>query len=196
MTLPPGARDDAALAAAALRGEERAFTELMARHKDGVYRFARRYVGDADEALDLVQETFVSAWSALADYDAGRPMSAWLRRIVLNKCRDWSRRRQVRRFFFRAQSMDVPLAETIPAPHVAPDENKEAALTRLDAAIAALPPALKEPLLLTSIEGLSYKEAGRLLRLSPKAVEMRVYRAKQALAQAMPIAPDHEGEPT
>ena len=57
------------------------------------------------------------------------------------------------------------------------------------AAIAALPASLKEPLLLTAIEGLSHKEAGRLLGLSPKAVEMRVYRAKQALGQTMSGTP-------
>ncbi|GIK49854.1 MAG: RNA polymerase subunit sigma-24 [Alphaproteobacteria bacterium] len=192
MTSPPAEREDGALAAAALAGEERAFTELMRRHKDAVYRLARRYVGDADEALDLVQETFASAWSALADYDPGRPMSAWLRRIVLNKCRDWSRRRQVRRFFFGAASIDTKRAETIAAAQTAPDPAVEGALTRLEAAIAALPVSLKEPLLLTTIEELSHKEAGRLLGLSPKAVEMRVYRAKQALAQTM----DNEGHLT
>lgn len=185
MTAPPSERDDAALAAAALAGEERAFTELMRRHKDAVYRFARRYVGDSDEALDLVQETFVSAWSALADYDASRPMPAWLRRIVLNKCRDWSRRRQVRRFFFRAQSLDAQQAETITAAPETDHNEMEEGLTELDAAIAALPGSLKEALLLTAIEGLSHKEAGRILGLSPKAIEMRVFRAKQALAQAV-----------
>lgn len=184
MSAPPPERDDGALAEAALAGEERAFTELMRRHRDAVYRFARRYVGDADEAFDLVQETFVSAWNALGDYDPRRPMSAWLRRIVLNKCRDWSRRRQVRRFFFGAVSMDAKIAETIPAAATAPDPHLEASLSALDAAVVALPRPLKEPLLLTAIEGLSHKEAGAVLGLSPKAVEMRVYRAKQALAQS------------
>ncbi len=69
MTTPPGERDDAALAAAVMAGDNRAFTQLMRRHKDGLYRFVRRYVGDADEAYDLVQDTFVAAWHALAGYD-------------------------------------------------------------------------------------------------------------------------------
>ena len=185
MTSPPTERDDGALAAAALAGEERAFTELMRRHKNAVYRFVRRYVGDPDEAFDLVQETFVSAWTALEGYDPRRPMAAWLRRIALNKCRDWSRRRQVRRFFFGAEPMDAKRTETIAGVQTAPDPAMEHALEGLDAAIAALPATLKEPLLLTAIEGLSHKQAGRLLGLSPKAVEMRVWRARQALAQQM-----------
>jgi RNA polymerase sigma-70 factor (ECF subfamily) len=112
-------------------------------------------------------------------------MSAWLRRIVLNKCRDWSRRRQVRRFFFGAASMDASVVETIPAAATAPDPHLEASLSALDSAIAALPRSLKEPLLFTTIEGLSHKEAGAVLGISPKAVEMRVYRAKHALAQSL-----------
>lgn len=196
MTSPPTERDDGALAAAALAGEDRAFTELMRRHKDGVYRFVRRYVGNPDEAFDLVQETFVSAWIALAAYDPSRPMSAWLRRIALNKCRDWSRRRQVRRFFFGADPIDARRAETIAAAQTAPDPAMESALGRLDAAITELPGTLKEPLLLTAIEGLSHKEAGRLLGLSPKAVEMRVWRARQALARKMTTtqSTDDDGE--
>ncbi|MGD9967309.1 MAG: RNA polymerase sigma factor [Hyphomonadaceae bacterium] len=189
MTSPPTERDDGALAVAALMGEERAFTELMRRHKDAVYRFARRYVGDSEEAFDLVQETFVSAWTALGDYDPRRPMSAWLKRIVLNKCRDWSRRRQVRHFFFGAEPMDAKRTETIAGAQAAPDPAMENALARLDAALAALPAALKEPLLLTAIEGMSHKEAGRILGLSPKAIEMRIRRAKQALAQTVDIGP-------
>src|SRR5688572_5144167 len=94
--------DDDTLIAAALGGDTNAFTSLMERHKSPLYRFVRRYVGDADESFDLVQETFVAGWSALNTFEQGRPFAVWLRRIALNKCRDWSRRRKVRRFFFGA----------------------------------------------------------------------------------------------
>lgn len=187
MTSETGARDDAALVSAALAGENRAFTELMRRHKDAVYRFVRRYVGDADEAYDLVQETFVAAWSALSAFDRSKPMSAWLRRIALNKCRDWSRRRQVRRFFFTAESIDSSAREY--AAHPATEDARDAQLSALDAGVAALPPALKEPLLLTFFEGLSHKEAARMLNISPKAVETRIYRARQLLAQHLTSPP-------
>ena len=60
-----------------------------------------------------------------------------------------------------------------------------AALKALDAAIAALPAALKDPLVLTAREGLSQKEAGEVLGLSAKAVEVRVYRAKRQLAERL-----------
>ena len=185
MTAPSGESDDANLVATALAGDDRAFTSLMHRHKDTLYRFVRAHVGDADEAYDLVQEAFVAAWSALESYD-GRPMGAWLRRIALNKCRDWGRRRTVRRFFFGAAPLDEALAATLPEIARASDDGiDDAALERLDAAIAALPNALKEPLILTVYDSLSHSEAGIVLGISAKAVETRVYRARQALAKTL-----------
>jgi len=184
MSPPPGDADDAALVEAALAGVESAFTEIMRRHKGAAYRFIRRYVGDRDEAHDLVQETFVSAWTALSRFDRRRPLSAWLRRIALNKCRDWSRRRRVRSFFYAAVSLDVSpkaLSATVEPKDVA----QETLVAALDASLASLPTPLKEPLILTLFEGLSHKEAAELLRVSPKAIETRIYRARQILAQQL-----------
>lgn len=193
MTSEPGVRDDAALVTAVLAGDSRAFTEIMRKHKEAIYRFVRRYVGDADEAYDIVQETFVAAWSALSNFDKTRPFSAWLRRIALNKCRDWSRRRQVRRFFFAAESIDASPRE-IASPAPSDTTAEEAQLAALDVQLAALPPALKEPLLLTLFEGLSHKEAARILNISPKAIETRIYRARLILAQQL-SPPAHDPEP-
>jgi RNA polymerase sigma-70 factor (ECF subfamily) len=190
MTPPQSARDDASLVAAALAGEPRGFTDLMRGHKEPIYRFIRRYVGDADEAYDLLQDTFVAAWSSLNTYDPRRPFPAWLRRIALNKCRDWSRRRQVRQFFFRAKPIDAA-ADRIAAPDDTRDPEGERRLAALDKAIAALPPQLNEPLLLTNFDGLSHEQAAALLGVTPKAIETRVYRARQALAAAM--RQPHEG---
>lgn len=123
----------------------------------------------------LVQETFVASWGALTAFERGRSFPVWLRRIALNKCRNWSRRRQVRRFFFGAAPLEA--ADKLPAA-AADDGPHQARLSALDAAIAALPAALKEPLLLTVFEGLSQAEAAALLGHSAKAIETRVYRAK------------------
>lgn len=189
MTSPPGARDDAALVAAILAGDSRAFTELMRLHKEAIYRFIRRYVGDADESYDLVQETFVAAWSALPTFDSTRAMRAWLRRIALNKCRDWSRRRMVRRFFFAAEPIDAAGSEVAtPVSDASPESERQ--LAELDRQIAMLSDTLKEPLLLTQFEGLSHKEAAQILNTSPKAIEMRVYRARAQLAAAMALPQD------
>lgn len=178
---------DHELAARAVTGDERAFAWLMRRHKDGLYRFIRRYMGDAEEAYDLLQETFTAAWTALKRYDAGRPFPTWLRSIALNKCRDWSRRRAVRRWLTRSDPLDSPAGLNLPDAGLSPEASAMARqrLDRLDRAIAELPRGLKEPLILTALEGLSHEDAGHILGLTAKAVELRVYRARQALAAAL-----------
>ena len=178
---------DADLVARTRKGESHAFTLIMRRHKGWLYRFVRRYVGDSEEAYDLVQESFASAWSALGRYDPERPFGVWLRRIALNKCRDRARRNTVRRAVFGflggGEQERADVADPAPTPDAA--TSADHALKRLDAALAALPAALKEPLVLTAIEGLSHKEAGEMLGLNPKAVETRVYRAKKRLAELL-----------
>lgn len=176
-------RSDAALIAAALAGQERAFTALMRRHKEDLYRFVRAYTGDASEALDLVQETFVAAWRALRRFDTRRPFDIWLKRIAINKCRDWRRRRAVRHFFYRAEDIDRPGLE-IEQP-IAVANNREDLLARLDEAIAALPEGLKAPLLLSLTGETPHREIGEALGLTAKAVELRIYRARRMLADRL-----------
>jgi len=179
--------EDADLAARALAGEKAAFTTLMRRHQEMLYRFIRRYVGDADEAYDLLQEAFVSAWDGLNRFDRHRAMEPWLRRIALNKCRDWSRRRSVRRFFYGARSIDAPGLH-VPAPHdddLDSAGDREGLLRRLDDAIAALPLTLKEPLLLTVFGGCTHQEAAEVLGITSKAVENRVHRARTKLGEML-----------
>ncbi len=182
-----GAADDLDLARRAAAGEDRAFTLLMRRHKEGLYRFVRRYVGDADAAYEVVQESFVAAWKAIGRFDGRRAFPTWLRAIALNKCRDRGRRLAVRRAILGDPDADSPEARNQPDRSRTPEAallDSEAA-ARLDAAIARLPAKLKEPLLLTYFEDLSQQEAADLLGVTVKAVETRVYRARQRLAEIL-----------
>lgn len=175
----------------ALAGEERAYGQLMTRHKDGLYRFARRYSGNSDDALEIVQLTFISAWQALARFDTGRAFDVWLRAIALNKCRDMARRRKVRRFMMALGQISERQADP-PSPEAGPETRllDRDELRRADAAISSLPDGLKAPLLLTALEGLTMAEAGAVLGMSAKAVENRLYRARKALAQTLQLPED------
>lgn len=175
---------DASLAIAARAGDQAAFGAIMRRHKGWLYQFIRRYVADRDDAYDVLQESFVSAWGALSRFDPERPFEAWLRRIALNKCRDRARRNAVR----RAALAILGIAANAGEPAAAPADSAhqvDHALKRLETAIAKLPRPLKEALVLTALEGLSHKEAGETLGINSKAVETRVYRAKRRLAQML-----------
>lgn len=178
-----GEESDQDLAKRAATGDRRAFDVLILRHKEPLYHLVRRYIGNADDAYDLLQETFLAAWMALGRYDANRPLAPWLKTIALNKCRDFSRRQSVRRLFlglFAAQS------ETETLPPVGPDTD-DARLNQLDQAITALPVFYKEPLLLTTVSGLSYQETAEILKTTPKAIEMRLRRARQQLAKSISL---------
>ena len=100
----------------AAQGDRAAFSRLMIATKGDLHRFITRYVGDPDEALDLTQETYAAAWLSIRRYDPGRPFSAWLRTIALNKCRDWSRRRRVRRLVRGVMGLDAPEAMAVGDP--------------------------------------------------------------------------------
>lgn len=187
MTLDFGGLSDGELAALTLAGRNQAFAAIMARHRAPIHRLVRGHVGDADEALDVTQEAFVAAFVALRRYDAAQPMRAWLARIALNKCRDWGRRRTVRRLFSFATPLANPAAE-VPDLAVAPDtvagDRQELELAW--AAIARLPTPLKEPLILHTIDGLSQAETAQVLGISEKAVETRVARARAQLMDILP----------
>lgn len=189
MTRAEGESDEA-LAARAAAGDRSCFDILVRRYKETVFRFIRRYAGNADDAYDILQEAFLAAWFNLARYDVGRPFLPWLYTIALNKCRDFTRRQKVRRLFLRTYAVQQSQEnESVPE---ASDATHQERLHRLDRAIAALPSFYKEPLLLTAVSGLSHLQAAELLKTTPKAVEMRVRRARQKLGDSI-SAVDKEG---
>lgn len=177
--------DDGTLAGRALAGHQSAYGALMRRHRDAVWRLARGHVGDPDEALDITQETFVAAFAALARYDVARPFRVWIARIALNKCRDWARRRAVRRLFAFARPIDAALE--FADPDASPEEtlHSQRELSRIHAAITALPATLKDVLLLRTIEAMSQADTAEVLGITEKAVETRLYRARARLAEIL-----------
>jgi RNA polymerase sigma-70 factor (ECF subfamily) len=185
--------DERQLAAAARAGGRAAFDQLVRREKRPLYRFVRRYVGNAEDAYDIVQDTFVSAWLALERYDSRQPFAFWLRAIALNKCRDRGRRQAVRRRFLTLFSLaPEALDEALLSEPEQSRVDDERRLRRLDQAIAALPRQYKEPLLLTLVSGLTQQQAARELGISIKALEMRMRRARERLRESLGSAADVE----
>ena len=181
MTLALGECSDGELAALALGGRQSAFSELLGRHRGSVFRLVRGSIGDEDAALDITQEAFIAAFAALKSYDGTRPFKTWVSRIAINKCRDWARRRAVRRFFSFA--LPIEAAATVADEGIPADRQLagQIELARVREAIAKLPPAIREPLILHTIEGLTQAETAEILGISGKAVETRIYRARKAL---------------
>lgn len=164
--------------ARAKAGDRIAFGLIVEGTKATLYAFIRRSIFDRDEAYDVLQNTFLSAWLGFKKFDLDKALLPWLRTIALNKCRDHGRRATVRKLFLRAKTDEPPQSEY----HGADDDKR---LERLDRAILSLTPFHREPLILTAINGLSHIEAAEILKTSPKAVEMRVRRARKQLAKIL-----------
>lgn len=176
---------DGELAALALAGRQAAYSMLMQRHRDVVYRILRGLVGDGDAALELTQQAFIAAFGALKRFDGDRPFQAWIARIAVNKARDWARRRKVRRFFTFARPIDEALTIADPAAGSDLMLADRAELQRAMTAIAQLSPGLKDVLVLRTIEGMSQAETAEILGISAKAVETRLYRARMKLQEML-----------
>jgi RNA polymerase sigma-70 factor (ECF subfamily) len=174
-----------------LAGKDQAYTVIMRRYKDNLFRFALRHLGDADDAEDAVQDTFVAAYNNLRRYKPQYQLSTWLFQITLNKCRDIGRKRKTRAFLQRL----TPVVENTVAGNDAlynPEtlSQSRTGVERLRAEIEHLPKGVKTAFILCVLEEKSHKDAGEILNLSPKAVELRVYRARQHLRAAIDLNSD------
>lgn len=170
---------------AALSGRQEGYRLLLDRYRADVFRVVRGHIGDEDEALDITQESFIAAFAALRRYDRSRPFRTWILAIAVNKCRDWNRRRTVRRLFTFA--LPIEAARDVPGSGLDPEQALAStdAVDRIRSALADLPRNLREPLVLCALDGMSQDDAAKVLGISRKAVETRIYRAKQKLSSLL-----------
>jgi RNA polymerase sigma-70 factor (ECF subfamily) len=168
--------DDATLVTRVLEGDVAAFTEIVHRHYRDCTRFAVRMLGDHHDAEDAIQETFLSAYSALGRYREQQTFRAWLFRILINRCRSVARQRRRRQWRFVT---DGHVPETAEA---AAEASKDPGLgDALQSALDALEPRLREAFLLKYGEGMEYREMSALTGVGVSALKMRVKRACDAL---------------
>lgn len=186
MTVDLSGCDDQELVNLAVAGQQQAHRELMRRYQEPVFRLINNSIRDQHEALDLLQETFVSAFSALKRYDQSRPFKIWVSRIALNKCRDWARRRAVRSFFTFARPIGAAEDYESDTPDPFSQAEGKAELLRVEKAMAQLPHNLREILVLRGVEEMSQSETASALGISEKAVETRLYRARAQLKKLLP----------
>ncbi|WP_428406756.1 RNA polymerase sigma factor [Hyphococcus sp.] len=171
-------------------GDHAAFTELMARYKAPIFRFILRCVSVRSEAEDLLQDVFVSVFSKAKSYDPAWKPSTWIYRIALNKCRDYGRKKRLRKMVSFCHSEDEEAGgfayEPIDlGPNVEDIVARRQEMERLSAAIEALPLKMRSALVLHTIEGRSQIECSEILGVSRKSVEMLVYRARKILREKL-----------
>jgi RNA polymerase sigma-70 factor (ECF subfamily) len=188
-TVDPDALDRADMARLA-EGHATALDDLMGRHATRVFQFLYRLLGNEDDANDLAQETFVRVFQHCTRFRAEARFSTWLYTIAGNLARNRHR--------WRARHPNVPLdapgehggpslGEALPAAEASPGEaavnaERSAAVRR---AVAALPDDLREAVILCEWQALPVAEAAAVLHTTPKAIESRLYRARQRLREQL-----------
>lgn len=172
-------------------GSEESLRELMARHKEKVFRYVYRVLRNEADAADVVAATFVRVYRSAGRFQPRAKVSTWIYTIATNLCRDHLRREKRRRLFrslFETRQVadggeggvlaDTIAADDLSAPQVL--EQSEC-LAQLRALINALPLKLKQPFILCVLEDHSQKDCARILGVSEKTVETRIYRARKLL---------------
>ena len=150
---------------------------LFDAHHRRLHRLGLRLLGDAEEARDLVQETFLRAAGAPARVPDEEPAAeAWLVRVAVNLCRDRHRRRVVRRAHAAPMPSEVAAGD---------DEAARLAQWTVRAALLALPPRRRAVVVLHEIEGRSAAEIAALLGTRPVTVRWHLARARRELAKAL-----------
>lgn len=180
------APSDETLMGALAGGDLPALDALMLRWQTPLRAFLYRHLHNEADALDLAQETFVRLYRHRDRYRTGARFTTWMFQIALNLARDHVRKAQRR----RTDSLEgappaatAGLAASGSSPDAAARRAEEVAAVR--SAIAALPEDLREVLVLFEYEDKTHAEIAEIIAASPKAVETRLYRARDKLRASL-----------
>ena len=189
MASAPADADDLEAIRAVLSGEEDAFCRLVDKYGDSIFNLAFRMTGNAADAEELAQDTFLRAYSSLKDFRVGSRFHPWLYTIALNLCRNHLRRRSLLKWvpLHAQRGEDRPVEIDLPARSPDPEQTlrERESEERLQHALEALPPKYREVFLLRQSEELSYEEIAEMTGLPLGTVEVRLFRARKRLLSAL-----------
>jgi RNA polymerase sigma-70 factor, ECF subfamily len=184
--------DDRALVALVLQREEAAFRLIMQRHNRRLYRVARGVLGDDTEAEDVVQETYVRAFTHLDSFRGEARLSTWLTRIALNEALGRMRDRRPTTDLKHLDAINEQgEARVIYLPSPSQDSSPEASAARaevrtlLERAVDQLPIPFRSVFVMRDIEEMSVEETASQLGLRPETVKTRLHRARRLLRQSL-----------
>jgi len=161
------------------RGETDAFEILVRRHEKTIFNLVYRMLGDYDDAAEVSQEVFLSAYRAIGQFRGDANFSTWLYRIALNHAT--TRRRSIS----SRHQKTVPIDDMEPLsdPELGPAEilERKEIRERVQLALNKLEPDDATMILLRDLQDISYDEVARVLEIPVGTVKSRLHRARQAL---------------
>lgn len=172
---------DAELIRAHLAGDVRAFEALVARHRTRVYAVALRVCGRPEDALDVCQEVFITAFRKLGTFRQEALLSTWLHRLTVNAALDLARRRS------RRDHPSLDVLEARPDPAAGPEEIAMAShrAVAVQAALAKLGPDHRAVVVLHDLNDLDYAGVAEALDIPVGTVKSRLHRARVELARLL-----------
>lgn len=171
---------DEALLAAHLRGDPRAFGQLVTRHERRVYGLCLRILGNREDAEDAAQETFLAALRKAATFRQAAAFTTWLYRVAVNAATDQARRRGRARL----SSLDPEDVGLAADPGADPGELVANAVT-VQAALAQVPEEYRVAVVVCDLYRVPYAEAAQILEVPVGTVKSRVFRGRLALAERL-----------
>lgn len=176
------ATSDEQVLESALAGDREAFGELVRRWERKIYALAYGLLGSPEDARDATQETFFAAYRNLQGFRGEAKVSSWLHRIAVNQCISRQRRARARPETYLDE--DGLAARLLAAPERASPARGAEARERHEAvrrAVAALPPELREVVLMKEFEELTFQEIADALQIPLSTVKSRLYTALRQL---------------
>jgi len=174
---------EAALIAAAQRGDVHAFNRLVRSYQRLAYNVAYRVLGDGESAADATQDAFLSAFRAVGQFRGGS-FKAWILRIVTNECYDQLRRKQRR----PEDSLDDLAVEpdhsaTLTDEHELPEDYalRQELGEAIQKGLMTLPPDQRMVIVLADIQGYSYEEIAEMMGVAIGTVKSRLNRGRTRL---------------
>ena len=175
---------DETIIARCVAGEQQGFTALYERYAASVYRLCNTLLNTQEDAEDVVQESFVYAFKNIDRFDSNKAtFKTWLFTIAVSRCRNMYRRKQ-----FPLVGLSAALQLRLPS---SSGDHPETALAQsnvrdaIEEAVRALPPHLREPLVLRYAHGLTYREIAEIMDCPQKTAESRVRLAHKKLRKTM-----------
>jgi RNA polymerase sigma-70 factor (ECF subfamily) len=164
-------------------GDDAAFTRLVEAYQRPVFNLCYRMLGDAGEAEDAAQETFIRVYTRLASYDPERKFLSWLLAIASHYCIDRLRQRRYSLVSWDALSLYDRLLR--PNPQLGPEEValRHEVQCQAQALLEALPPDYRAVVVLRYWHELSYREIAETLTITLPAVKSRLFRARHLMVQ-------------
>jgi RNA polymerase sigma-70 factor (ECF subfamily) len=173
-------RSDGELVEQYRAGDEKAFNELVRRYQEKVYRVARRFVNDHDDADEVTQQVFCKAYEGLRDFRGESALYTWLYRITTNIALNYVRRQRVREFL-RIDELFEMESEPSESPDALMEKKEQRDL--IERAIAMLPEKQKAVFVLRYYEELPYEEIAGILKTSVGGLKANYFHAVRKIGE-------------